>query len=173
MVPDHAHAVAPRAVRVRHALIAVAASTALLALLAGCGSYTRADFIARADAICASTLRAERTIAAPRFTPGAAGQLSTLAAYLSRAAPLVQSQSGQLRALPRPSEDARDRALLTRYLAASARAAGDYAALAAAAQRNDAREVLAAEAALRSSPTTALAITYGLRTCGGAGATVR
>jgi hypothetical protein len=146
---------------------------ALAALLAGCGggSYAKPDFVARADAICTSAVRQTRSIAPPSFTRPAARQLSALARYLAAVLPIVQSEAAQLRALRRPTQDAAARATLTQYLAAVARAAGDYRALTAAAQRGDAQGVSNAEAALRTSPVASLATSYGLRSCGVPGAT--
>ena len=145
----------------------------LAALLAGCGSSnTNRDFVARADAICASAVRETRSIAAPSFSHAAAQQLTALADYLASVLPIVQSEAAQLRALRRPTEDVRARATLARYLAALAQAAGDYGALAAAARRGDAQGVASAEAALRASPVASLAASAGLRSCGIPGATV-
>lgn len=163
------------AVRIVRRTLAVLAAAALSGLLAGCGSYTRADFIARADAICASTLRMTRTIAPPDFgstEAGQAGALRALVAYLARAAPLARSEATQLRALRRPAGSAGARAELDRYLAAVTSAAADYSALASAASRGDGQGVAAAEAALRSDPAASLAARYGLHVCGQAGATV-
>ena len=146
-------------------------SAALLALLAACGSYTKKDFIARADAICSSTLRATRAVAPPTFG-GGSGQLASVAAYLAKVVPLVRSEAGQLQALRRPGAAAADQVTLTRFLAAFTREAGDYAALAAAAQRGDRLGVASAEGVLRVSPAASLAARYGLRACGSAGATI-
>ncbi len=139
------------------------------ALLAGCGgAYTKSDFIARADAICATAVRDTRS-AAPQAAPQ---QLGALAQYLTAILPVVQSEVSQIRALKRPSEDGRDRATLSRYLEASAQELGYYRALAAAARRGDAQRVASAEAALRASPAASLAASYGLRSCGTPGATI-
>jgi hypothetical protein len=143
------------------------------ALLAGCGSsYTKHDFIASADAICASTVRQTRAIAPPSFTGSKSQQLKPVAAYLAAVLPLVQAEASRLRALRRPTGNARDRADLERYLRALAQAVGDYRDLAAAARRSDPQGVARAEADLRRIPVAALAATYGLRSCGTPGATV-
>jgi hypothetical protein len=84
---------------------------------------------------------------------------------------VVQSEARQLRALKRPSGDARDRAALERYLGAEAQSASTYRELAAAANGADAHGVASAEAALRASPVASLAAGYGLRVCGSAGST--
>jgi hypothetical protein len=159
----------PRGVRV------VGGTCALLILtaLAGCGSsYTTRDFVARADAICASAVRQTRSIAAPSLTASAAPELSALADYLAQVVPVVQSEAMQLHALRRPTEDAPARAALARYLGALAHAAGDYGQLAAAARRGDAQGVASAEAALRASPAASLAAGAGLHSCGIPGATL-
>jgi hypothetical protein len=141
---------------------------ALVALLAGCGgSYTKGDFIARADAICASAVRQTRSIA-PVSAPQS---LNALAQYVSQVSPVVQSEVSQLRALRRPGGGARDRAALTAYLAASAQVAGYWRELGAAATRGDAQGVASAEAALRATPVASLAAGYGLHSCGTPGAT--
>ena len=152
----------------------VAATLAVLtlaALAAGCGSgsYTKRDFVARADAICASTLQQTRAISPPSFSHSAEQQLSALAGYLANVVPHVQSEADQLRALRRPTQDARDRAALARYLGALARAIVDYRELAAAAKRGDAQGVASAETALRSSPVASLAASYGLDSCAAPG----
>lgn len=141
---------------------AVGATLVAAALMAGCGStYTKQDFIARADAICASALRQTRSIA-----PG-----SPLAGYLAAVLPIVQSEASQLRALKRPRQDARDRAALEQYFEALAQVVQNYGKLAAAAKQGDGQGVSSAEAALRASPVAALATAYGLRSCGTPGAT--
>ena len=151
----------------RRAVIAV---VALTVLLAGCGAYTKQDFVARADAICASTVRKTRSISAPAVARTKAEQRATLAGYLSLVAPIVKSEASQIDALQRPTQD---RAALTRYLAALTQVATDYEALATAARRGDSQAVANTEAALRTSPVTALAADYGLPACEAPGATVR
>ncbi len=150
----------------------VVALLMLAALVAGCGADTKGDFVARANAICASTVRETRSIAPPSFTHSKAQQLRALAGYLASVLPVVQSEATQLHALRRPTEVAHDRAALARYLSAVTQVLGDYRELAAAAKRGDARGVASAEAALRASPVTSLAAAYGLRSCGSPGATV-
>ena len=146
--------------------------TAVAALPAGCGSYTKSDFIARADAICASSVRQTRTISPPSFGRTAAEQLSALGDYLNRVLPIARSEVSQLRGLKLPKQTAAEGATLAGYLVAVGRAVGDYQALAAAAARADARGVSDAEAALRASPAATLAARYGLRSCSAPGATV-
>ena len=143
---------------------------AVVTLLAGCGgsSYTKGDFVARADAICTSTLRQTRALAPPSSTsqPGGA-----LAVYLGQLVPLVQSEANQLRALKRPSDGARDSGTLTAYYKALAQIVANYRQLEAAAKRGDTQTVTDVEATLRASPIAALAASYGLQTCGTPGST--
>ena len=145
---------------------------AVAALIGGCGSYTKADFSASANAICASTVRKVRSIRPSSFGPGAAAQMRALGGYLGRVLPIVRAEAYALRALKRPAQDARNRAELTRYLRAVGGTVADYAALAAAARRGDAHAVATAEAGLRTSQVGALAASYGLRSCAAPGATV-
>lgn len=158
----------PRGVRVPGGVLAL---LALAAALIGCGSYTKRDFIARADAICASTLRQTRLIAPPSFTQDKAQRLRALAGYAQQVLPLIRSETTQLRGLRRPSQATADRDALTRYLAAAEGVAVDYRDLSTAAAKNDAVGVARAEAALSTSQVGSLAARYGLRTCGTAGAT--
>jgi uncharacterized lipoprotein YmbA len=140
---------------------------ALAVVLAGCGSSTptKHDFVARANAICAGTLRQTRAIGAP--TSAGAG----LAAYLAKAVPLVQSEADQLRALKRPTDTARDRQTLTQYFSALDQVVAAYRRLETAARRGDAAGVATVEASLRANPVTTLAARYGMRSCGTPGAT--
>lgn len=136
----------------------------LVAIAAGCGSsYTRSDFVARANAICAGALRDVRAIAPPG---GGLGK------YMAGVLPIVESEVSELRALRPPPESASDRELLERYRTALAATVAQYRQLAASADQGDPQGVADAEAALRASPVDSLALSYGLRTCGNAGATV-
>jgi hypothetical protein len=140
------------------------------AVVAGCGgsAYTKSDFIARADAICTSTLSQTRalTLPAPSSQPGEA-----LAVYLGQLVPLVQSEDDQLRALRRPPDNARDSATLTSYYNALAQTVASYRQLEAAARGGDTQTVTDVEATLRASPIAALAASYGLKSCGTPGST--
>jgi hypothetical protein len=148
------------------------AGLAVVAVVAGCGAYTKADFTASADAICASAIHQTRSIAPPTFSSSRQAQLRALSRYLTKALPVVQSEAAHIRALQRPSEDARYRAVLKRYLTALAQSVSDYRELSVGASRGDAAGVAEAEAALRVSPVTSLATSYGLRSCETPGATV-
>lgn len=152
----------------RCALIAVAV------LLGGCGStVTKSDFVARADAICASTTRQLRTIPPPDVSAVAPARQTTaaLAGYLDEVLPIAQSEAAKVRALKRPDGKPRDRAALDAYVGALAQAVVDYRALAIAARQGDAPGVASAEAALRTNRVASLAASYGLQACGSAGAT--
>lgn len=140
---------------------------ALALILAGslaataCGAHTatKQDVIARANAICAASVRDVRSVAPP--APGD-GSLMSLSAYLQKVLPIVEKEGGDTRALPRP---AAGRALLNRYIAAVTAAEQQYRAAAAAAARNDPAAVAQALSALRSSPAATLARQYGLSRC--------
>jgi hypothetical protein len=141
-------------------------------VLGGCGSYTKQDFIARADAICTSTVRGTRLIPPPSFTKAGGEQLRALAGYTARVLPLVQAEATELRGLPRPAGGAAaDRTTLTGFLGAFTALVGAYRDLELAASRADPPGVARAEAALALNPVAALAARYGLRSCGTAGAT--
>lgn len=144
---------------------------ALAASISACGgsSYTKADFLARANAICTKTLNQTRAITPPASStqPGGA-----LAAYLGQLVPLVQSEADQIRALKRPGGGtAQDRLMLSQYLAALGQVAAAYRELEAAARRGDAQAIASVEATLRANPAAALAASYGLRVCGNPGST--
>jgi hypothetical protein len=141
-------------------------------LLAGCGgasSNTKTDFVARANAICTQTLDQTRAVTPPTSTAQSGGGL---AAYLGHLVPLLQSEADQIRALKRPAGGtARDRLMLSRYLAALGQVVTAYRELEAAAKRGDAQAIASVEAALRANPAADLAASYGLRSCGTPGAT--
>jgi len=140
--------------------------------LGGCGdTITKRDYVARADAICASAVRQTRVIPPPTLAGSQAQRLDALAQYFARVLPIAQSELAQLQALKRPSADATDRAVLQRFLATLRQTVGDYRALVTAAQRGDAQGVAAAVARLRASPLVALAARYGLGSCGAPGGT--
>jgi hypothetical protein len=139
----------------------------MVALLAACGSYTKHDFIASADAICASTVPATRAGAPP-----SARGLSALAAYLGKLLPILRAEEKEIHALKRPAESARDGATLASYMRALSQSVSAFEQLASAAKAGDRQTVASAEAALRTSPVGSLASSYGLRSCGTPGATV-
>lgn len=136
--------------------------------LASCGpgGPTKSDFVARADVICASSLRHTRSIPTPAGT-----SLPALAGYLNAVLPVIRFEAAQLRGLRRPPGSPRERTQLASYLRALDDAVASYASLAAAAQRGDRGAVARAQAGLRSNRAAALAARYGLRSCGAAGST--
>lgn len=150
-----------------------AAIAAAAVLAGGCGTgYTKRDFVARAQAICTSALREARSIPPPGNTSPATPTGTGLSAYLARLLPVVQTEFQQLRALPRPPEDAQSRTIRVRWLAALAQDLDSYRSLAAAARQGDTDRATAAEAALRASPAASLAASYGLPACASPGGTV-
>lgn len=142
----------------------------LSAVLAGCGGggYSKSDFVAQANGICTNSLRQTRAITPPT----SASETGTLAAYLSRLVPLVQSEADQLRKLKRPpGGTASDRLTLSQYFAALGQVVTAYRELEAAARSGDGDTIASVEATLRTSPVAALAAAYGLRSCGTPGST--
>ena len=140
-------------------------------VLAGCGSsYTRADFIRRADGICLTTTRAVRSLPPPRFT-GTTQQRRSLGAYLMRLAPLVQAEARRLAALPKPPDGPGRRRLLARWLAAVRVSGDELAQLGAATGTGRAGAVARISGELASAPVVRLARRYGARACSGPGAT--
>jgi hypothetical protein len=146
---------------------------AVAGLVSACGGgsthYTKADFVARANAICTKTLSQTRAITPPASTsqPGGA-----LAAYLGQLVPLVQTEANQIRALKRPTGGTeQDRRVLTQYLTALSQVVAAYRRLETAARRGDAQTIANVEATLRENPAAALATSYGLHSCGTPGAT--
>lgn len=132
--------------------------------LVGCGSSspTKRDVIARGDAICETAFRDAQSIPPPVNKGGGGPSLSTLAEYLRRVTPIVETEVAGLRALPRPHQDRR---LLQRYIAAMTASARRYHVLATAAAQGDPTGVAGALAALRASPATSLAASYGFGSC--------
>ena len=135
---------------------------------AACGTsgITRVDYLARANAICATALRGARNVTPPGSS-AAGPSLDALGSYFKQVIPIVEREASQLRALPRP---AADRALLDSFLSALGASVADYRRLASAATAGD-RATLEQEAsALGSSPASGLASRYGLSECAGSGA---
>ncbi len=152
-------------------LRAAALVLGLMALLSACGSYTKADFTARADAICAGAVRHLRTLAPPSFGAGSVVQERSLAGYLDRALPILSAEASQLRGLRRPGGRAGARAELDHYLQALSQNLADYRRLAASAAGGNLRAVAGAESALGASDVDSLADRYGILSCGAPGAT--
>jgi hypothetical protein len=136
--------------------------------LAGCGSsYTKQDFVARANGICTDTLGQTRAIA----PAGAPQSNRALAAYLRQVLPILQQEATQLRALRRPSGSDADKASLDRYFSALDGQVAATKRLRDAAARNDGDGVSAAESDLQASQAASLAARYGLKSCAAPGST--
>jgi hypothetical protein len=136
--------------------------------LAGCGSsYTKQDFVARANGICTDTLGQTRAIA----PAGAPQSNRALAAYLRQVLPILQQEATQLRALRRPPGSDADKAALDRYLSALDGQVAATKRLRDAAARNDGDGVSAAESDLQASQAASLAARYGLKSCAAPGST--
>jgi hypothetical protein len=133
--------------------------------VAGCGSYSKHDHVLRAEGICNSTLRSLRLLQQPRLTGSAAIRTASLAAYLDRAAPLMQAPLRKLNALPAPKQTQAQRRTLQRYLASLEATAVELGALASAARSGNTRMLTAAQKSLAARSTSALAAAYGLRAC--------
>jgi hypothetical protein len=152
---------------------AAAAAFTAVAVIAGCGAQTKTDFVAQADAICASAVRELRSVVPPSSAGTPSQQRKAFADYLSHAALIVQAETAQLRAIRRPQQDGLQRAALAHYLAAMTRTVSGYQALASAAQSGNQRAIAAAESVLAADPVASLAAAYGLRSCATPGATIR
>lgn len=153
-----------RSPRARSGLAAIVALTAIA--VAGCGgSATKQDVVARANAICASAVRAARALPSPA---GGANSPAALTAYLRQLLPIVDHEASSTRALPRPSQD---RQILNRYVAAVSLSDEQFHALDTAAQHDSTAGVSQALAALRANPATTLARQYGLVQCASAAGT--
>jgi hypothetical protein len=132
-------------------------------IVGGCGSsYTKADFVSRANGICLVAVRNLRVLG----SAGSAGSAGALAEYLERVLPIVRREARQLRTLPRPPLRAHGRAELQQYFAALSQAVDGYGALEKAAHRGDSAAVASVLAQLRSNPVEQLAARFGLRYCG-------
>lgn len=137
-------------------------------LITGCGggsAVTRADVIARGNAICASALRQIRTVTPPTRAPAS---LPAMAAYLHQVVPIVEKEISGLRKLP---ESATGHALLQRYIRAVSETAADYRALERAAAAGNQDLVDGALSALSTSSASSLAAAYGLDQCATAAGT--
>jgi hypothetical protein len=138
----------------------VLAAVCVAATLAGCGGHsaTRAEVIARANAICFNSQQTMRSI-----PPPSAGT-ETLTGYLRKITPIAAKEARQLRALPRP---AARQAALDRFIAASSSSVAEYRAAARAAAAGDDGGVQQAFARLRANPAPGYARAYGLKQCSG------
>jgi hypothetical protein len=142
--------------------------------MGACGdTFTKAEFMHQADAICASALRQLRALAPPSFAGSTSQRRRTLSAYSSRELGIVQAERRQLGSLPKPSQSPRQDALLRRYLSALDRVASALRSLAGAERGGDAAATAGATSSLAGNPVDGLAAAYGLRSCASAGATYR
>ena len=148
---------------------ATAVALAAIALeTPACGtSYTRQDFVDRANGICTNALSQTRAIA----PAGAPQSNRALATYLRRVLPIAQREASQLRALRRPPGSDADKAALARYLSALDDEVAVTKRLRDAAARGDGDGVSAAETDLQSNQAEALAAKYGLKSCAAPGST--
>jgi hypothetical protein len=141
-------------------------------LAAGCGSsYTKADFVKRADGICTATTRIIRSLTPPQFGAGSALQRRSSAAYFRHAAAIVEKEARQLSALPKPPANAAQRHVRSQWLAAVRDSAGELRSLADATAAGNSSAVTAANRRLAANPVVALATRYGSKACAGPGAT--
>ncbi len=126
--------------------------------VAGCGSSgpSRSQFIARADAICHSSLAQLRAREATAST-------------LATVVPVIASEVRQLSALKQPTQD---RALLRRYLAAMHTWLAGWRQLESvmAQGARNAQALSVAQATVSSNVPATLARRYGLMECSTAGA---
>ena len=136
----------------------------LAALLAGCGAYTRHQFVARADAICTAATRQARSLTPPVLGTGASATQS-VAGYFDKVASIVGTEARSLRRLPRPVQTSRRRSELNAYLAAIQAAAAGFDAAALAAASGNPGRLRGVESALAASPVQARAAAYGLGAC--------
>jgi hypothetical protein len=126
-------------------------------VVAACGSATKKDVIARANAICATAQRDLRAL-----TPPAGASMSELAAYFGHVVPIVETEAKQVGALPRPQQDL---VVLNSWIHNVTIAAGEFRALLTAARLGDRAAVNTALAALRTNHDTELAARYGAGIC--------
>lgn len=147
--------------RVRNiaACLALAVS---LAGLAGCGGNgpSRAEFVSRADKICASAASEIRRVPQP-------SSLAAAEAYFRSSRQIVEDVRKRIGDLPEPKAD---RQAIAAYLDSFARPLAAYHRLESASRRGDAAGVRRAAADLRrvSTRTDRLARDLGMERCGSA-----
>jgi hypothetical protein len=145
---------------------ATAGATALL--VAGCGGgIDHRQYVQRADAICAFTLRSVRSLTPPQLSGATSAHDASLAVYLGQLVPLLRRELRQLRALPRPSERAAQTRALDGYLASLNRSVSRFASVEQAARSGDGDGdvVNLLESELAADPAPRLAFAYGLTGC--------
>jgi hypothetical protein len=147
----------------------VAVLAAALVALGACGGAKapgKADFIRRADIICARGAARQRQLHTPQLSGTPSEVLSALGRYVGQLLPVARGIATQLHALAEPTQD---RAELRRYFAAVDGAVADLQRLGEAARRGDAAAVRRGAVALNGNQANALARRYGFRVCGGGG----
>jgi hypothetical protein len=143
-------------------------------IAAGCGSsYTKADFVQRADGICTATTRVIRSLKPPEFAASSALQRRSSVAYFVHAASIVDKEARQLSSLAVPPETAAQRRVRRRWLASVQASAAQLKALAKATGTGDTSGVTAANQKLAANPVVELAAQYGAHACAGPGATYK
>lgn len=136
--------------------------------LVACGSsYTKADFVTRAEGICLTTTRAIRSLNSPSFTGTPAEQRVSLGGYLVKVARRVSSEARHLSSLRKPPGTRREARLLGRWLAAVRESGNELADLGTAAGTADPTTVARSTAALGRLQVVDLARDYGVRGCAG------
>jgi hypothetical protein len=145
--------------------------------VAGCGSSSKtiakADFIKRADAICAASNQQTNVIPFPNVDPTKAtkAQLPQIAAALNKLSAAQRAEAAKLKALPDPDRDA---ALFHRALAGFEQQIAQVATAGQAASSGNASAFHAAARTLNSPPPGAAqaranAKQFGLKVCGARG----
>jgi hypothetical protein len=136
---------------------------AIAAALAGCGSSSpkplpKAEWIAKADAICTKSQASIRALGSPADLPA-------IAAYGTKVGDILQQEIAAIRALPPPKSD---RQTIDRMLTAAHRGVDVADHLAQLAAGGDAAAVQQYAASSQNATATArqLAQAYGLKVCG-------
>jgi hypothetical protein len=131
----------------------------LLALVAGCGDgrLSHADYVKRADAICAAYADATNPVVRPR-------SYAEIVTYVRKTLPLYEAALRRLKVLRPPSADA---ATVQRWLAADRRVARAVRSLGEAAERRDFPSVTtaASQAQLAGSASRRSATVLGMNVC--------
>jgi hypothetical protein len=131
----------------------------LLALVAGCGDgrLSHADYVKRADAICAAYADATKPVARPR-------SYTEIVEYVRKTLPLYEAALRRLKVLRPPSPD---EATVHRWLAADRRVAKAIHSLGDAAERRDfpAVTTAASQAQLAGSQSRRAATALGMQVC--------
>lgn len=142
--------------------VACLALAVSLAVLPGCGGNgpSRAEFVARADRICASAASEIRRVPQP-------ADLAAAEAYFRSSRQIVEGVRRRIGDLPEPKAD---RKAIAAYLASFARPLAAYRQLEFASRRGDAAGVRRVAAGLRgvSARTDRLARDLGMERCGSA-----